>query len=193
MNPKTLRAYLCRLSEIKSFVEAHHYSRSVKGITSSFCFRVMDGNQMVGAAIFGRPAMKDQITKYSENGKFSLIELRRFVMLDDAPRNSESRVLGYLIRCLAKEGVERILSYSDPSQGHIGVIYKAVGFEFIGRTPDTKVIWWKGRHYSHRSINRCDNYTRTLSRSSLRIRAALATGAAVAKSESGKFVYLKNL
>jgi hypothetical protein len=193
MNVRDLKVELCSFGDVSSFIVQHHYSRSTKGITSSFCFRVTHNGQIVGAAIVGRPAMKDQITKYSENGKFQLTELRRFVMIDEAPRNSESFVLGRIFRFLRKEGVQRILSYSDPSHGHIGVIYRATGFQYLGQTPSVKVIWWNGRHFSHRSINRCEDYTRRLGQASLRLRAAIASGEATTRIEEGKFIYIKDL
>lgn len=193
MKVRDLKVEQCCFDEVAPFVETHHYSKSTKGITSSFCFRVMHDGQTIGAAIFGRPAMKDQITKYSEAGKFRLTELRRFVLIDEAPRNSESFVLGRMFRFLRKEGVQRILSYSDPSHGHIGVIYRATGFQYLGQTPSVRVIWWNGRHFSHRSINRCDNYTRKLGKASLRLRSAMASGEATTKLEAGKFIYVKDL
>ena len=83
----------------------------------------------VGAAVFGRPATKQTIDKYSENGKFRLVELRRFCLVDDTPRNSESKVLAIMLRLLKKHGVERVLSYADPNYGHVGTPYKATGFQ----------------------------------------------------------------
>src|SRR5580704_4698634 len=114
------------LADIREFVETHHYSKSVRGITPSYCFRIMFAEKVFGAAIFGRPAMKETIDRYSENGTVNMVELRRFVMIDEAPRNSESRCLAMMFRTLRKKGVERILSYADPNHGHVGTIYKAV-------------------------------------------------------------------
>jgi hypothetical protein len=195
----------CNAADIADFVRQHHYSHVVPMITTPYCFRVVypmslvgrlagyEENIVVGAAIFGRPGMKDQITKYSERGKYTLTELRRFVMIDETPRNSETYVLGRMFQTLAKLGIERVLSYADPSHGHTGVIYRATGFQFVGETPRMTFFKWKGRKLSHRSLNRCHNNTRKLGQAALNLRAAIKSGEAQVTNDAGKFIYIKNL
>jgi hypothetical protein len=61
-----------------------------------------------------------------------LVELRRFCMIDDTPKHSESRSISIMLRALRKHGVQRVLSYADPTHGHVGMIYKALGFACLG-------------------------------------------------------------
>lgn len=207
MNLTDLRIIECGLQDVKTFVESHHYSKSVKGITSKlFVFQVgkyvpittqfylREGKwEMLGAAIFGEPPMQNQIAKYSENGKFNLTELRRFVLVDDTPRCAEGFVLGEMLRRLRDRGIQKILSYSDPSHGHNGIIYRGLGFDLIGMTPATQVIRMKdGTRFAHRSINRYD-INGKLGAASQRIREALKTGEAVIQLEAPKYIYLKTL
>lgn len=153
-----LQVTACPLSAIATFVEQHHYSHAVKGLTPTFCFRVDAKGLLVGAAIFGHPGMKRTIDKYSEGGQLNLVELRRFIMLDEAPRNSESKVLGMMLKELKESGVQRVLCYSDPIHGHVGTIYKAVGFDYLGRTNPTIDARHQDRQWSTRSLNRYKNY-----------------------------------
>ena len=197
----------CPIADVRVFVEGHHYSKSVRGVTPKFCFKVTSGERMVGAAIFGLPGMRETIDKYSEHGKYNLLELRRFCMVDDAPRNSESKVLSVMLRALRKYGVQRILSYSDPNVGHVGTIYKALGFTLLGQTPAISVVLYKDRvvkpssldrcrRWSTRAINRFRNYENKdagLTPFAQEIREALKTGAAVKRREAGKFIYIKDL
>ena len=53
--------------------------------------------------------------------------------MDDLPKNSESRVIGAVLRSLKKHTeLKFILSYADPAQGHVGTIYQATGWTYTG-------------------------------------------------------------
>jgi hypothetical protein len=144
----------CSAADVREFIERHHYSHSIKGVTPSYCFKVTLDGQLVGAAIFGLPGMRETLEKYSEFGQYELLELRRFVAVDDTPRNFESFCLGVMLRKLRQYGIQRILSYADPSHGHVGTIYKAVGFEFLGQTPACAVIIYDNQRLRRRSSER---------------------------------------
>jgi hypothetical protein len=59
---------------------------------------------------------------------------------DDLPPNSESRVLGIVLRHLRRTTTWKVLlSYADPNAGHVGTIYQATGWTYLGETP--------GEHY----------------------------------------------
>lgn len=176
----------CALDDIKRFVETHHYSRSVFGVTVAQCFKVTFGGTVTGGAIFGLPAGVGVKEKYAGNeGK--LLELRRFVLHDDMPRNSESRVLAVMLRQLRREGYTHILSYADPMHGHEGTIYKAAGFEYRGRTAARKHIMWKGKKYPDRNVHQVNFPFH------LELRAALETGEATRVHIDPKHIYVKVL
>jgi len=71
--------------------------------------------------------------KFADTEK-KVLELRRLVLIDDAGKNSESRVIGHCLRTIKKidKEVEIIVSYADPYYNHNGTIYKASNFEYIG-------------------------------------------------------------
>ena len=49
--------------------------------------------------------------------------------------NNESRVLGLILRALRREGTYKLLvSFADPSAGHVGTIYQASGWTYLGTT-----------------------------------------------------------
>jgi hypothetical protein len=123
----------CRLSDIREFIEKWHYAHSSFGVTGKYFFSVWHDAKLVGAAIFGIPAAYNVSKKYADDAR-TLVELRRFCLADEAPKNSESRALGVMFRALRKLGVKVILSYADPAHGHVGTIYKATGFEYVGLT-----------------------------------------------------------
>ena len=179
-----LQVSVCPQVEIQPFLEKQHYSHSVFGITAEFCFKVCDNEKVVGGAIFGKPAGMGVLKKYSDSGKFRTTELRRFALADACPRNSESRLLAVMFRNLRKRGVQRILSYADPAAGHSGVIYKALGFEYLGTTAKRKHVLWKGKKYPDRNIHQTHFPYHT------ELRAALANGEALRFEIPGKHIYL---
>lgn len=184
----------CRLSDIAEFVERNHYSKSTRGLAPDICFKVVHERQIISAAIFGRSAMNSTVTKYSENGRLKLTELRKFVMVDDTPRNTESFVLGKMFKELRKLGFERILSYADPEQGHVGTVYRATGFRLIGQSAPSRVAIHQNRRVSNRSIERHrDDYSCVLGDAAKNLRQALETGEAEMRHEAGKFIYILDL
>jgi hypothetical protein len=158
----------CPFKEAAAFVVAHHYTHSVKGMTPKHCFKVIhkDTKEVLGAAIFGIPGQVQTTNKYGDNGKVSLVELRRLVLLEEAPKNSETKVLGAMLRELRKLSIQRVLSYADPNEKrdnhpdgkHTGLIYRAAGFHLVKEAGKTKAIWWKGRRYPIRNIDQYNNY-----------------------------------
>ncbi len=183
----SLHVFECPLREIQSFIEFIHYSHSVFGVTPELCFCVKAGLQVVGAAIFGKPAGMGVLKKYSESGRLRTTELRRFVLADRCERNSESRVLGVIFRLMKKQGWHRILSYADPNAGHTGLIYRATGFRCLGKTAKRKHVLWKGKKYPDRNIHQ------THFPYHYELRSALVSGDAIRTEVPGKFIYVKDL
>lgn len=62
----------------------------------------------------------------------SWLELRRFAIAPDAPRNTASRMLGIMTRIIRKEfqHIVKLISYQD-TQSHTGGIYRAVGWKSV--------------------------------------------------------------
>src|SRR5690606_37756509 len=60
----------------------------------------------------------------------SWLELSRWCISSAAPKNTGSRMMGWAARTLRARApqVETLVSYSDPSQGHVGALYKASGW-----------------------------------------------------------------
>ena len=124
----------CELADIRSFVETHHYSRTVNGVKITACFRVDYLDTLVGAVVYGQ--MSTTAWKKFSASEADVLELRRLVLVDECPKNSESRVVGWTLRHIRKSipGVSVVVSYADPHHGHTGVIYKASNFEYLGES-----------------------------------------------------------
>lgn len=173
------------VSAVQPMIERWHYSRSTFGVTPEVCFMVYLDASPEGAAIFGPPAGMGVAEKYS--GGKRLTELRRFVMSDAAPRNSESCALGKMFRVMRSLGFGRILSYSDPHFGHEGTIYKATGFAYLGQTDRRRHWRWKGKVYPDRNLHQ------TAFAYHEQLRRAVASGEAEPVDIPGKHIFIKEL
>ena len=62
-----------------------------------------------------------------------VLTLTRFWLPDDLPKRSESRVLGVVLGYLRREtSVKFVVTYADPSAGHVGTIYQATNWLYTG-------------------------------------------------------------
>lgn len=127
-------------SNVKNFIEVNHYSKNINGIKSTFCFSLLDKeNKMIGACVFGQ--MSTTAWKKFSSKESDVIELRRLCLIDSAPRNTESWFISKCIKYIKKNSnANVIVSYADPYYNHIGYIYQASNFLFIGETPKDKVL-----------------------------------------------------
>jgi len=123
---------LCDVKDIKDFIEENHYSHNINGVKIKFCFKVEYNATLVGGVIFG--ALSTTAWKKFANEEKKVLELRRLVLVDNAGKNSESRVIGSCLRVIKNndKDVEVIVSYADPHHGHEGIIYKASNFTHVG-------------------------------------------------------------
>ena len=146
----------------------------------SHCLAIMDKEVVVGGVVIGKPRHEK---KYSGDGKINVVELRRMALLDACPKNTESYFLGKVHWWLKKNtDIERVISYSDLSVGHIGTIYRASGYKLIGETAKSKHVFWEGKRYHPRSLTIDRPY-------SYRLRDAVKDGSATIEIGEPKLIF----
>jgi hypothetical protein len=188
MKVKDMKVSLCSRQEISDFIETNHYSKSINGCISDYCFKLTYDDVIIGAAFFGRMAMRNQYKKYSDKPE-DIIELRRLCCIDDTPRNTESYFISKMMRYLRlNTAIKKVVSYADQEHGHTGIIYKASNFQYLGMTKGAKVIMLNGRSYHDKSIRTM--YNGKLKPFAQRIKDALADGSAYYKDTAGKHTYV---
>ncbi len=172
---KDMKCYPCNLKRVARIVEEWHYSKTVWGVNWTYCFEMRVGETQVGAAIVGQPATKSVADKHGGLG--NVLELRRFCCREDAPKNSESFFLGWMLRWLKKNTeAATLLSFADTLQGHEGTIYKASNFQEVGRSkPETA---WKhnGKIYHHKSMHNKSHKTKKYYAHALELQRARDAG-----------------
>ena len=186
MSVKNYTVSLCNRNEIKEFIETYHYSKNINGISSPYCFKLLDNGDMIGAMVYGYIAMQGVWKKYAEK-ETDLIELRRLCCIDDTPKNTESYFIGYTLRWLRDNTkVKKVISYADETYNHKGVIYKASNFKHLGMTKNGKVIVYKNKLYHDKTIRTKKPYAE-------RIKTALDNGTAHYRDTLGKHIYMYEL
>lgn len=182
---------LCERSEIKSFIETYHYSHNINGVMSSYCFKLLDKDVIIGAMIFGKLGMANAWKRYADKEE-DVLELRRLVLVDNTERNAESFFIGKALKYLKKNTyVKIIVSYADPNHGHTGIIYKASNFKLVGITSPGKVINWEGKLYHDKAIR--TQYKGVLKPFAVRLKEALALNQAYYIKTLPKYIYVYRL
>lgn len=132
----------CQPSEARATVawikEYHYLQCAPPGFVQVLEF-LTDG-EVVGAQIIGRPAAKTWNADHC-------LQLHRMFFVDAAPKNTESRAMAMMrrhVRCWIPQ-VRMLISYSDPSVGHLGGIYAADGWANTGATRECKGYGWRSR------------------------------------------------
>lgn len=138
------------VKEIRSFIEINHYSKSINGCKISKCFGAYKDGNLVGAALYGELSTTAW-KKYADKEK-DVLELRRLVTINK-DKNFLSKFLAWQIKQLKKTSYKLIVSYADPYHNHIGYIYQATNWSYLGTTAkDNLLLTPDGRTYHSRAM-----------------------------------------
>lgn len=113
-------------AESMGIIKNFHYSKSARTQLQVHVFELLVSGQVKGVAIFGLP-----LSRHEKNG---VLELRRFCLVPDMPKNTSSYFLSKCLKWLRKNDptIHKVITFADPAQGHVGTIYKATNFSFVG-------------------------------------------------------------
>jgi len=68
---RTYKVELCERKEITAFIEEWHYSKNVNGLISDYCFKLLDGETLIGGMIYG-PTVLSDAQAYSGNNSWNI-------------------------------------------------------------------------------------------------------------------------
>lgn len=124
------------ISIAKTLVTRNHYLHSLPGGTQ-LAFGAFLDDRLMGALTIGcGPSQAYRLVDDASAGDCAV--LTRLWLSDELPHNSESRVIGIVLRALRKyTSLKFLISYADPSQGHVGIIYQATGWLYTGLSEAT--------------------------------------------------------
>jgi hypothetical protein len=136
-------------STIAPLLREFHYRKDSIGGSIRYCFGLYFDGWLIGGAAVGDPRHAEAYG----GTRFEITELRRLCCHQLAPKNTESYFIGKILWWLGKyTPYKSVLSYADTSVGHVGTIYKATNFQYLGQTDPTQFVRINGRDYHMRSL-----------------------------------------
>ena len=127
-----LKVDWCSYEAAKYAVMHWHYSKKMPK-SKLVKLGVWEGGQFIGCVIFGRGANNHIGSPYGLE-QIAVCELVRVALTDhQAP---VTRIMSDAIKGLkaVHVGLRLIVSYADPEQGHLGIIYQAGNWTYTGRS-----------------------------------------------------------
>lgn len=122
-----------------------HYAHRIPSI--SWAFGLYDPCELLqGVCTFGTPPsspLREGICGFKHLD--ITLELNRLVVEDDLPANSTSFFVSKCLRLLPRPSI--VISFADPSHGHLGIIYQACNFLYTGLS--AKRTDWKVKGLEH--------------------------------------------
>lgn len=128
----------------KRFIVAHHYSGTYPAARARYGLYRRD--QLVGVAVLSVPMRREVVTPWFPCDFDEVVELGRFVLLDDVPYNGETWFFARARELLVRAGYRGVISFSDPVPrilpgstaplfpGHVGYVYQASNAIYAGRS-----------------------------------------------------------
>ena len=143
MSKADLRVDWASHESAKYAVEHWHYTKSLP-FGKMVKVGAWENNQFIGVVIFSFGANKNIGKPYG------LIQIECCELVRIALNNHitpVSKIMARAIKMLKKQssGVRLIISYADTNQGHIGSIYQATNWIYVGETKPTKEYFLNGR------------------------------------------------
>lgn len=118
----------------RKFMCENHYTKSCA--KSSIAYGIFYKEVLECVIVYGQPSGKNLAKSIWEGGnEQECLELLRLFSFDRCPKNIESWSISKSIKELKKDmpEVKVLVSYADGSAGHIGYIYQASSWDYIGK------------------------------------------------------------
>lgn len=151
MSQVSLKLDYCDYKAAYYAVTHWHYSRKMP--VGKLCkIGVWENNIFVGAVIFGMGAAKALGNPIGLK-LFEYCELVRVAL--NKHSSAVSRIVSIAIKLLKKVNpkLKAIISFADPEQKHIGIIYQAGNWVYCGKSSSSTVYELDGKKYHSRVVN----------------------------------------
>jgi hypothetical protein len=139
--------------QAKVYISQNHYTQSCA--LGRISYGYFEGTDLKGAIVFSQPAGKFTASGLWEGGnqKNTLEFIRMF--LDDTSDFKESQFISQVIKELRKDmpEVKMLVTYADSQAGHVGYIYQASNWLYVGTASDERKIFIDGVRVHRRMLN----------------------------------------
>lgn len=140
----------CSHEAAKFACENWHYSKCMPA-GKMVKIGVWENSKYIGCVLFSRGATCEIGSPFGLN-QTEICELTRIALTKH--KSEVSKIMAFSIKMLKKlsQGLKLIVSYADPEQDHVGGIYQATNWIFIGRTKQDSGIIINGKKHHRRSV-----------------------------------------
>ena len=144
---KKVDAKFCR-----GLIAEYHYSHIMPDNAFN-CYAGFYGNKIAGVIVYGNGANNNTFSALIPDIEVkNCRELMRLWSADGMPKNTESKLIAESLKMLPPE-IFLVVSFADPSQNHLGIIYQATNFYYCGMSNPSKMLKDKnGKIFHVRSI-----------------------------------------
>lgn len=132
----------CSYQAAKYACENWHYSKCIP-VGKLIKFGVWENGMFKGAVIFGRGACSN-IGKPYRLKQTEICELVR-VALSEHDVTVSKIVSLCLARIRKTQNIRMIVSYADPLQNHVGIIYQAMNWIYVGKSKSQPDVMYNGK------------------------------------------------
>jgi hypothetical protein len=174
-------------NEAKQFMEKYHYTKSC--VKSTYALGFFYNNQICTMIVYGQPSNFNLAKSLWEGGnEQECLELLRLFSFDWCPLNIESYCISQSIKWLKQNHseIKILVSYADTSVKHVGYIYQASNWLYIGKSSGEREIFIDGVKRHRRDLY--DKYgTSSLEKLKNELGNRLQTGERYKKN---KYIYI---
>lgn len=165
-----------KVDNLKQFIISNHYTKAVARGSINYVLYI--DNKIKACIQFGIPTGKN-CSKYGKN----VIELKRMVIDKDCQINTGSWLIAKCIKDIKlTTNYTDVLTYADPEFGHIGTVYKASNFKYLGTQKQSQAIKLGRKKYHLRVAYQKHKGKLTMTAKMLK---------KLLKTKKAKYIYLK--
>lgn len=153
MNFNRIETRLLDNSFAKQFMTKHHYTQSCA--KSSVALGFYYDNELCTVIVYGQPSGKHLASSLLDGGnEKECMELLRLFSFDWCPKNIESYCISQSIKYLRANypEIKILVSYADTSVGHVGYIYQASNWLYVGQSGSEREIYIDGVRQHRRAL-----------------------------------------
>lgn len=131
-----------KLKQAKEYIIQNHYSKTCGN--QGICYGLFDDTDLIGVIIFAMSAsntLQEQLL--GRENKKRILELHRLHIKDCTPKNTESWFISRTLKLIKEYKPEliAIVTFSDPTEGHEGIVYKATNAIYLGKTTQSGISY----------------------------------------------------
>lgn len=178
--------------EMQDFASRYHYTRN-GGVGLNWRWGLWNGAVLYGVIGYNQPTISTAASLFGPEHGQRVWHMSRLVLADEAPHNSESRLIGSSLRQIEREypHVWAVITYAATDAGHIGTVYQATNALYIGTGRETTFYrepdgTRRPTYFDGRTITRADALARgwTVHRSGVKHRYLYLLGSRTQRRQS---------